>query len=63
MTSHREEWDVEISQMHQEDQLPCEVEIRHRVEVVLEVEVERVLNDIQHKGMLGLNHISLVLVV
>jgi hypothetical protein len=50
--------------MHQEDQLLCEVEIRHRVEVVPEVEVVGLeLNDTQHKGMLGLNHISLVLVV
>ena len=58
MNSHREEWDVEISQMHQEVQLPCEVEIRHRVEVVLEVVVELELNDTQHRVMLGLNHIS-----
>jgi len=46
--------------MHQEDQLLCEVEIRHRVEVVLVEVVGLELNDTQHKGMLGLNHISLV---
>ena len=49
---------MEISQMHQEDQLLCEVEIRHRVEVVPEVAVGLELNDTQHKETLGLNHIS-----
>jgi hypothetical protein len=50
---------VEISRMHQEDQLLCEVEIRHRVEVVPEEEVGGLeLNDTRHRGMLGLNHIS-----
>ena len=51
--------------MHQEDQRLCGVEIRHRVEVALQEEevVVLVLNDTQHRGMLGLNHISLVVVV
>jgi len=51
---------VGISQMHQEVQPPCEVEIQHRVEVVLEEEVELELSDTQHRVMLGLNHISYV---
>jgi hypothetical protein len=50
---------VVISQMHQEDQLQCEVEIRHRVEVVRLVVEGLELSDTQHRGMLGLNHISL----
>jgi len=51
--------------MHQEDQRLCGVEIRHRAEAALQEEevVGLVLNDIQHRGMLGLNLISLVMVV
>lgn len=52
--------------MHQEVQRLCGVETRHRVEVVLvvveEEEVGLGLNDTQHRGMLGLNHTSLVVV-
>jgi hypothetical protein len=60
MSSHKEEWDVVMYPMHQEVQRLCEVEIQHRVEVVPEVEevVGQEHSDTRHKGMLGLNHIS-----